>query len=148
MEYNLPVGFHFRVEFLSNGFNGNDIKFQQVNGLSVTLETEDYVEGGENRFVHKLPVRTSYGQLELKRGMLLDSKITEWVKLALEKFEIVPLDLIVTLLNENHTPLASWNIKSAYPVEWTIDAFNAEESKLVIETLKLNYQYFNMKNES
>lgn len=147
-DYFPPVGFHFRVEFLSGDFNSNDMNFQEVSGLSVTLETEDYVEGGENRFVHKLPVRTSYTSLELKRGLLLDSKITEWVKAALEQFEIQPLDLLVTLLNEAHEPLASWNIKNAYPVEWTIDAFNAEESKLVIESLKLNYQYFNMTNES
>lgn len=140
-----PLGFHFKVEFLSSGFNLNDIKFQEVSGLSVSLTTEDYIEGGENRFTHKLPVRTSYAQLELKRGLLLNSKITEWVKSAVEKFEIKPLDLIVTLLNEHHMPLASWNIKSAYPVEWTINSFNAEESKLVIESLKLNYQYFDMK---
>ncbi len=148
MEYYPPVGFHFRVEFLSSGFSENDIKFQEVNGLSVTLETEDYVEGGENRFVHKLPVRTAYANLELKRGLLLDSKISDWVRSTLEDFEIRPLDLIVTLLNEAHAPLASWNIKGAYPIEWTINSFNAEESKLVVESLKLNYQYFNMKNEN
>lgn len=148
MDHYPPVGFHFRVEFLSPGFNENDMRFQQVSGLSVTLETEDYVEGGVNRFVHQLPVRTNSEKLELKRGLLLDSKITEWVKSALESFEIRPLDLIVTLLNPDHMPLASWNIKNAYPIEWTIDAFNAEESRLVVESLKLNYQYFDMKKES
>lgn len=148
MAYYPPTGFHFKVEFLSNKFTENDIMFQEVDGLSVTVETEDYKEGGENRFTHALPVRTKYTDLSLKRGLLLDSGITEWVKAALEKFDFEPMDLIVTLLNEEHTPMASWNIVSAIPLEWTIAPFNAEEGKVVIETLKLKYQYFNMRNES
>jgi len=109
------------------------------------METEDYIEGGELRFVHKVPVRTSYAQLELKRGLLIDSKLIDWVKEAIEQFKIKPLDLVIKLLNESHEPLAYWQVVSAYPVEWTIDAFNAEESKIVIESLKLNYQYFSMR---
>lgn len=148
MPYYPPTGFHFRVEFLSNQFTANDIRFQEVDGLSVTVETEDYKEGGENRFTHSLPVRTKYADLKLKRGLLVDSGISEWVKAALEKFDFEPLDLIVTLLNEEHVPMASWNIVNAIPVEWTIAPFNAEESKVVIESLTLKYQYFNMRNES
>ena len=148
MGYYPPSGFHFKVEFLSKKFSANDIRFQEVSGLSVSVETENYTEGGENRFVHTLPVRTKYSNLELKRGLLLDSEITEWVKSAIERFEFEPLNLIVTLLNEEHEPLASWNIVNAIPIEWSVDAFNAEQSKLVIESLKLSYQYYNMKNET
>ncbi len=142
MEYNIPVAFHFAVEF--DDFLGSDVKFQQVNGLSVTMQTEDYIEGGENRFVHKLPVRTNYATLELKRGFFIDSELTDWVRDALEKFKIRPMNLVVKLLNQDHEPLVWWKVINAYPIEWTIDSFNAEESKLVIESMKLNYQYFVM----
>ena len=48
--FKYPVsGFHFVVYF--NGLLPNpiDISFQSVSGLSVTVETESYAEGGENR---------------------------------------------------------------------------------------------------
>jgi len=137
-----PVGFHFLVAFELPGLSPNDFKFREVSGLTVSVDTEDFVEGGENRFVHSLPVRTKYNELELKRGMFLGSKIVNWVKDAVEKFEFHPINMTISLLNEAHAPLMSWRIVNAYPVEWSVDRFHAEESKIVIETLKLKYQYF------
>ena len=139
-----PIGFHFKVEFQGISTKKNDHQFQSVSGLSVDLETEEIAEGGENRFKHKIPVRTKYPNLILKRGMLLDSGVIEWCRKALENFEIVPIDLTVKLLNEKHEPLASWGVVHAYPVKWNVSDFNAEENKLAIETLELSYNYFNV----
>ena len=139
-----PVGFHFSVNFEIPSTT-QDIRFREVSGLNVTVETESYAEGGENRFVHNLPMRTKYGDLELKRGLLLDSGITKWVRDAIEKYLFQPTNITISLLNEEHVPLASWYVINAYPIEWNIDAFNAEESKVVIESLKLKYQRFEIK---
>ncbi len=139
-----PVGFHFIVNF-EIASTDNDVRFREVSGLNVSVETESYAEGGENRFVHNLPMRTKYSDLELKRGLLLNSGITKWVRDAIEKYEFQPTNITISLLNEEHTPLASWYVINAYPIEWNIDAFNAEESKVVIESLKLKYQRFEIK---
>ena len=143
--YYPPVGFHFSVAFELATQQAADTRFQEVSGLNVTVETESYAEGGENRFVHNLPMRTKYGDLELKRGLLLDSGITKWVRDAVEKYEFRPTNVLISLLNEAHTPLMSWYVINAYPIDWSVGAFNAEESKLVIETLKLKYQRFELK---
>lgn len=143
--YYPPLGFHFRVDFQLPDITSTDIQFQEVDGLNVSVEMENYVEGGENRFVHKLPVRTAYSELTLKRGLLLDSGITKWIKDAIEKFEFQPANLLVTLLNEEHQPLAVWEIVNALPIGWVIDSFNASESKVVVENLKFSYQYFKVK---
>lgn len=140
--YYPPVGFHFKVEFLGISSKQNDHQFQSVSGLSVDLETEEIAEGGENRFKYKLPVRTKYPNLVLKRGLLLDSGVIDWCQKAFANLEIKPVDIIVKLLNEEHDPLLSWNIVSAYPIKWDVGEFNAEENKLVIETLELAYNYF------
>lgn len=143
--YYPPVGFHFRVDFQLPGLTANDIQFQEVSGLTVGIEMENYAEGGENRFVHKLPVRTSYQDLILKRGLLLDSGISQWVINAIEKFEFQPANLLVALLNEEHQPLAVWEVINALPAEWSVDSFNAQDNKIVVESLKLTYQYFKLK---
>ncbi|MHA7059800.1 phage tail protein [Aquimarina sp. M1] len=141
--YYPPVGFHFSVEFTGLSTGEKDHQFQSVSGLTVDIETEEITEGGENRFKHKVPVRTKYPNLVLKRGLLVDSKVVDWCKKAVENFDFEPIDLIVKLLNEKHEPLLSWNIVHAYPIKWSIADFNAEESKVVIETIELVYNYYN-----
>lgn len=145
-EYTPPVGFHFKVEFSGIETKKNDHQFQSVSGLSIDLETEEIAEGGENRFKHKIPVRTKFPNLVLKRGMLLDSGVIDWCRAALEDFTFKPIDITVSLLikdGENSaTPLQTWNIAHAYPVKWNVGDFNAEENKLVIETLEISYNYF------
>ena len=140
-DYYPPLGFHFKVEF--TGFSG-EFEFQSVSGLTVSVDTEEIAEGGENRFKHKIPVRTKFPNLVLKRGLLVNSEIISWCRSAMEDFDFLPVDIVVKLLNEKHEPLLSWNVVHAYPVKWSISDFNAEENKLVIETLELNYNYFNV----
>jgi phage tail-like protein len=137
-----PVGFHFAVVFELFPQTPNDFRFQEVQGLSVEVETEEFKEGGENRFVHKLPTRTKYQELVLKRGMFVGSGIILWCRNAIENFDFQPTNLTVTLLNEDHIPIAAWYIVNAYPTSWSITDLNAMESKVVVESIKLRYNYF------
>ena len=77
--YYPPVGFHFKVEVLGLPPNDNDVRFTEVSGLSVEMGTEEVAEGGENRFVQKYPVRAKYPELVLKRGLLVNSEVMNWV---------------------------------------------------------------------
>ena len=130
------------MEFEGLGSDENDTKFQSVSGLSVDIETEEIAEGGENRFKHKLPVKTKFPNLVLKRGILLDSALIDWCKDAIENFSFSPVNLTVKLLNEENNPIMTWKVNHAYPVKWNVEAFNAEESKLVAETIELTYNFF------
>ena len=142
--YYPPVGFHFLVEFEGLGSQEKDHQFQSVSGLSVDIETEEIAEGGENRFKHKLPVKTKYPNLTLKRGMLIDSAVIDWCRDAIENFSFKPVNLTSKLLDEEHQPLVSWNVVHAYPIKWAVEDFNAEESKLVVENFELTYNYFTL----
>lgn len=140
--YYPPVGFHFLVEFSDLDSQSIDHQFQSVSGLSVDIETEEFSEGGENRFKHKFPVKTKYPNLVLKRGVVIDSKVIDWCRDAIENFKFKPINITVKLLNDEHQPLLSWNIVHAYPVKWAVEDFNAEESKLAVESIELTYNYF------
>jgi phage tail-like protein len=147
INYYPPAGFHFAVQFLNPQFAVIDSMFQSVAGLSVEMETMEVVEGGENRFKHKLPVSARYPNLVLKRGMIPDSTLLRWCRNATENFEFLPMDLVVTLLGPAMVPLKVWSIKGAYPVKWEVSELNAMESKIVVETLELTYQYFTNPSE-
>lgn len=142
-DYSPPVGFHFRIEFQDNpDLNGQEAYFQEVSGLSVEIESMSKKVGGENRFEYRLPVRSKFQNLVLKRGMLNNSTLIQWVKDSIETMEVTTATVLVMLLNEEHEPLATYRFVHAWPQKWSITDFNAEDSKLVIETLELAYQYF------
>lgn len=142
-KYYPPVGFHFRVDIDGITDGDQEISFQEVSGLNATIGEFTYKEGGENRFIHRLPDRATYEKLVLKRGMLVGSKMISWFKDAVESFKFDPKDIIITLLNTDHEPLESWSIVKAYPVKWSISGFNAQQNEIVVETIELVFQYFN-----
>jgi phage tail-like protein len=139
--YYPPVGFHFKVEFVGIG-SDNDTRFQSVSGLSVEYDMESYKEGGENRYEHKLPVRTKYADLSLKRGMLVDSAVIDWCTQAFQDRQFSTAQVNVTLLNEQHQPLKTWQVFGAWPKKWSVSDFNAQENSVVVETMELSYSYF------
>jgi phage tail-like protein len=140
-----PVGFHFSVTFtgLVAAMPGiPDVGFQEVTGLESSVTTEDFKEGGENRFSHKLPTTATFTNITLKRGLLNHSQLITWFKSGIESFVFLPSDLLITLLNEDHVPLHAWNVVNAYPVKWSVTGLNAQEPQLMIEQVELAYQYF------
>lgn len=140
-EYYPPWGFYYKVEFgISN--NIADVRFQSVSGLSVEYEYENFREGGENRFEHKLPVRTRYADLVLKRGMFVGSEVINWFTRAFRDRDFQPADINIILMNESGEPLRTWKVTQAIPKKWLISDLNSAENALVIETMELTYRYF------
>src|SRR5262245_5926458 len=139
--YYPPPAFHFQVTIQVDGADDKDTRFQEVSGLGVELGVEELVEGGENRFAHQLPSGARHGNLVLKRGLLTSSKLIKWIRNAVEKMKFSPVTVIVTLLDEKHKPLASWQFINAWPVKWTLGNLNSTDNNVLVETLELTYQY-------
>jgi phage tail-like protein len=138
-----PVGFYFKISI--DGLP--DAEFQEVSGLTMSLDTITLNEGGENRFVHTLPTRAKSEKLVLKRGLKVSSQLTDWCKKAIEDFSFSPKNIHVFLLDKalkdsDTNPLVSWHIIHAYPVKWSVSNFNAMNNELAIETIELQYQFF------
>jgi phage tail-like protein len=143
MAFDYPhPGFHFSVIFELFPQFPNDIRFQEVSGLTVTTQFEDWAEGGENRFVHKLPTRLQYSDLVLKRGKFLGSGVLQWARQAVENFEFSPTNVMISLLTSDHIPLYNWYVVGAVPQQLEISGIDAMQNGIVVETLTLKYQYF------
>jgi phage tail-like protein len=126
-------------------------RFQEVTGLSYEIETEELREGGENRFTYKLPKRTKYPNLILKRGLLSDTALLAWFKSAANTYYTVvvndfkPADILITLLDEADQPVAIWNVVQAYPLKCATSDFKSSDNSIVVETVEFAYQYFERK---
>lgn len=154
-----PVGFYYAVYLMDTTTPTSatslakaalkaaiDSSFQEVSGISVEYDTEPVTEGGENRFVHKLPVRTKYPNLVLKRGLVTTlSPLSEWCATTFESNFGTPVELknvAVVLMDESGMPLVSWSFTNAWPVKMQVSDLQAMENKIVVETLELSYQYY------
>jgi phage tail-like protein len=141
--YPLPA-FHFKVLF--EGASGStDTSFQEVRGIGAEMQTEEYAEGGENRFMHRLPTGVKNTPLELKRGVTSqDSALISWCRSVLEfglSTPIRPSAVTIYLLDEEASPARGWTFSDAYPMKWEIDEFNSTKNDIVIETITLSYTY-------
>ena len=142
--YYPPWGFHYKVEFEASK-EPDEARFQSASGLTVEYDVEEYKEGGENRFTHKLPVRTKYADLVLRRGMLTGSETVQWFLAAFRDRTFEPRTVNVILMNEKAEPLRTWNVAHAVPRKWSVSDLNANENAIVVETLEMTYQFFTVR---
>lgn len=145
MPYYPPVSFYFTVDIVDQGTAG-DTSFLEVQGLQAERDVLELKEGGENRFSHRLPERAKYGNLILKRGVLLPtSGFGAWCKGVLESNFDTPIastTVLLSLLDANGDPQLSWNFVNAWPVKWSVSDLGAEKNELAVESMELAYSYF------
>ena len=129
MNLNFPVGLTLPL----------DIPFAEVSGFSIELQTEDVTEGGTNLTYH-LPKPSKTKNLVLKHALTsTSSPITLWAEAAINDMEFHPCDVLVSILNNMHKPVANWVFFNAYPVKLETSDLNASKGELVIQTLELAY---------
>jgi len=110
--------------------------FSEVSGLQVEVETEDYLEGGVNSFVHKLLKGTKYPNLVLKRGITDSDILWKWHQ-DIVNGKIEPKNVFLVVLDYKNQETLQWEFKEAYPVKWTGPEFKADGNNVAIETLEL-----------
>jgi phage tail-like protein len=143
MGYYPPPAFQFKVA-IAGSHAEDDAAFSEVSGLDAEIEIEEIKEGGENGYVHRLPGRVKYGNLVLKRGILVrGSGFAAWCRKALEAGTpgTMPCqDLNIFLLDDRGAPLLTWHCARAWPVKWSIGPFNASQNEVAVETMEFAFR--------
>ncbi|HEX3349521.1 MAG TPA: phage tail protein [Acetobacteraceae bacterium] len=137
----LPLGFRFGVFFFVGGLIPNpiDIRFQRVSGLTATVQVRQLSEGGQNLYAHRFPESVTYENLVLERSAALVSPLDIEFNVAMSLFKFSPSNVLVTLFDDQHAPLAGWMFLKAFPVKWSTSDLDAGRSGLVIDTMELAY---------
>jgi phage tail-like protein len=110
-------------------------RFSECTGLSVEVETKEYMEGGANDFVHKLPTRTKYPNLVLKRGVTHEEALLQWFLES--RYTPKRRDMTISLYGPGTSLVRSWVFLNAYPVKWTGPNLNANSNAIAVETLEI-----------
>lgn len=128
-------GFRFVLELNAVPVAG----FSECSGLDVEQEVETYPEGGENRFVHKLPGRRKQSDIVLKRG-LSGSELWKWFNA--QKIGAVrptSIGLVIRGFNPQDEQM-TFEIHDAFPIRWQGPQLDAGQSAVAIETVTVAHQ--------
>jgi phage tail-like protein len=115
------LGFNFIVALASGGGTTPVGGFSDVSGLNTEITVAEYRPGNSNEnHTHKYPSVYKTGDVTLKRGVVRNTDIHDWVEAVRTTGVAGKRDsVVITLLDETRTPVASWTLRSVMPLKWT-----------------------------
>jgi phage tail-like protein len=113
--------------------------FRECTGLTIETETFEYAEGGLNTYKHKLPVRTKYTNIVLKRGLDEGQDLFRWYVKAMNG-AIKRQDISIIVYDSQGREIQKWDLQRAYPCKWTGPSLNAEKGSIAVETVEIAHE--------
>jgi phage tail-like protein len=113
--------------------------FSECSGIEMSLDVEEYQEGGNNGGSLRFPTRVKWTNLRLKRGMALTDDLWDW-HYNFVQGQVVRRDGVVTLLDEQQNPVKTWSFRRGLPVKWTGPSMNATNNQVAIEELEIAHE--------
>ncbi len=130
------LSFNFLVEIEGLVVGG----FNEVTGLALEVEVEEYREGGLNAYVHKLAGPARYpNNLVLKHGLTDSDTLWNWQQ-DVASGNILRRNGSIMLLDSASEEQWRWNFVDAYPVRWLGPVLRAGSAEVAIETLELAHR--------
>lgn len=126
--------------------------FGSVSGLSVTAQTTDIVEGGQNGFAHRLPGRLEWPNIVFSRGLTQSDALFDWMnRTAGEGFaaagnKIARATGAITAIASNGSRLRSWSLEGVFPVRWKGPDFDIGNANPLNEELEITHHGFKAAN--
>jgi len=115
--------------------------FTACDGLGVEVELEQREEGGNNRFVHQLPVRLKFSNVRLTRPLNADSsKVAVWFATMAGNFKRTEAE--IAAMSQDGSAIARWHLTGVIPIRWQGPSLNVETSKMATETLEIAHHGF------
>jgi phage tail-like protein len=114
--------------------------FSECSGLQAETEVFEWEEGGQNGFKHRLPVRTKFPNLVLKRGVAT-IKLWEWYQQVIDG-QLKRRNLAIVLFGYGGETEVRWSITGALPIKWSGPTFKSGSAEAAIETFELVHQGF------
>lgn len=134
--------FHFRVEW-----GGERLGFTEVTGLDMQVEAIEYREGTSPEYSKiKMPGMHKFSNITLKRGSVAgDSDFYKWVN-TISLNQVERRDVVISLLNESHSPVLTWKAKNAFPIKLQASDLKADGNEVAIETIELAHEGLSLVN--
>jgi phage tail-like protein len=114
--------------------------FSDVTGLGGELQVVAQPEGGQNAFVHQLPVRHTWGRIVLKKGVLHDSSLWDWFNEGLTGSLGARRDGAVILLDAAGEMALAWEFRAGLATKWTGPDLSGLQGAIALEALEIVHE--------
>lgn len=132
-------GYSFAVEI--EGIQAG--RFREVTGLGIETEVIEFRDGGSNE-VRKLPGRTKYPNITLKRGFTGNSALFDWAMTHLRTGSVTRTTIFVSMHDAGGAEIARWKLEGAWPVRWEGPSLKSGGTEVAMETLEIAHEGLTM----
>lgn len=139
-----PLEIHAGFRFVVQVDNVNAAAFTECTLPRLQVETEDIKEGGQNAYIHRLPVRVNAGTITLKHGVTKNDELLNWyLQVLTGQVKNATRDVTVIIFDSTRkVRIAAWTFTRAYPIRWGGPTLRASENAVAIEELELAHHGF------
>jgi phage tail-like protein len=114
--------------------------FSEISLPSLSLETLEITEGGQNRYKHKLPVRVDVGTVTLKHGLTSSLHMLRWYAQIIDgDVENATRSVTISLYHVDRTLLMRMTLGRAYPVKWSGPSLQADGNQIAFDQVEFAF---------
>ena len=117
----------------------NVAHFAEVSGLSVEVDVVEYRNGSEDITVRKLPGLAKYSNIVLKRGIVGDLSLWQWLR-TVRQGDAQRRNGVIVLLNEKREEVLRFSFRRGWVCKWEGPTLNAKSNDVAIETLEICHE--------
>lgn len=119
--------------------------FSEVTGLEMSMQPEEYKEGGRNGEVLKFPNRVAWSNITLKKGIGAGTSLWDWhygfaTGNGKRRDGVIVLQTDLLLTGAMRVPNNIWFFRRGLPVKYTAPALNATQSTVAIEAIEIAHE--------
>jgi len=138
--------YNFLVDIGTGDSSSVEAGFSEVDIPPATIDAIEYRTGNDKvSEVRKIPGRTHYGNLVLRRGVIGSLSLYQWWNDVRNGNVKAGRNVTVQLQNEDHTEIVmTWKFLHAWPVRYEFSPLQAKGRETLVETLELAFERMEM----
>lgn len=113
--------------------------FTECSGLEMSLQVEEFREGGNNGRLLRFPTRVNWSNITLKKGIAAGMALWDWHN-GFTQGTGRRRDGVIVLLTDLHAPNNIWYFRRGLPVKYTGPTLNAMQSSVAIESIEIAHE--------
>ena len=113
--------------------------FSECSGLEMSLDVEEYREGGRNGETLQFPTRVRWSKITLKKGVGAGTALWDW-HYGFVSGKGKRRDGMIVLMNDLRSSARIWHFRRGLPTRYSGPSMNASQTSVAIETIEITHE--------
>lgn len=135
------VSCYFEADF---GDHLKNVRFTEISGINAELAVVDHkiISQKGIEVVRKVPGRTKWGDITMKRGITSEMDVYEWRQKVVEgKVDKARTNGTIKMLEHDGNVAAEWQVTAAWPSKINGPSLKSDGDEIAMEEITICYEY-------